>query len=177
MRGYSDRHVLAGLWQLIEESGDWDNLVWEDNYASTPVDTKGDLVDWVFTIENPHDPAVLLMGVEEETNKIVGLVWFKQIKPHKANAAIWVKPEYRGAYSRELVDLGLKHAFEVEGWEVVFAATPHHIARNLIKKSGFQDQAKIQDIFYLTCEKENFYGKRRGRDTRKPNGQTAGQEA
>lgn len=163
LRGYSPRAILGSLWASIEEAGDWDNLFWEEKYdEDRPILMKGDLVDWIYTIEHPYDPATLLMGLEKTTDKLVGISFFKQIKRTSAHGSLWMKPEFRGKYSRDFLDLTMRHVFEVQNLSLVYACTPHHLARNLIKKVGFKDQAKIQSTYLLTCEKEDFYGKRRG---------------
>src|SRR3990167_10214749 len=113
LRGYSPRGALASLWAQIEEANDWDNLFWENKYEEDcPLLIKGDLVDWIYTIEHPYDPAVLLMGIEKDTSNLVGISYYKQIKNGTAHGSIWVKPQYRGVYSREFLDLTMRHAFE-----------------------------------------------------------------
>lgn len=173
LRGYSHRAVLGHLWANIEEAGDWDKLFWESKYdENCPQKFRGDLVDWIYTMEHPYDPARLLMGIEKSSEELVGISFYKQIKNKSAHGAIWVKPKFRGKYSRDFLDLTLRDAFEIQELDLVYACTPWPIARNLIKKTGFKDQAKIQGVYLLTCEKDDFYEQRRGQSaqsTAKPN--------
>lgn len=158
LRGHSPRAILGSLWSHIEEAGDWEKLLWEEQPGENgPVLTKGDLVDWVTMIENPYDPAKLAMGIEKATNNLAGVSFFKQFKGTSAHGSFWMKPIYRGVHSRDFLNLTMRYAYEVLQLDLVYACTPHTIARNLIKKVGFKDKAKIKGTYLLTNEKEDFY--------------------
>jgi RimJ/RimL family protein N-acetyltransferase len=157
-RGYYKRHTLAYLWEVIEESGDWDKIFWEErDEETTPISTKGDLVEWITYMNNPVNPTVLLIGTVN--NEVAALSWFNDIKKDSAHGNIWIRPAYRGPYSREFVRKCMNYVFNVYGWEIVYGATPHAISQNLMLKShcGWKKQAKIRNVYWFTCEKKDYF--------------------
>ena len=166
VRGHYQRDTLYQIWSLIEQAGDWDKIFWENQPGDTPISIKGDLTAWVQFVEDPIDKKILLIMVSRSDNQIAGIVWFNHVKNNEAYGCIWMRPEYRGAASREAVHLGLEHAFYAMGWTKVWAATPWPRARNLIKKSGFSDVVtlpgmhKVGDkpgnVFILAVEEQDY---------------------
>jgi RimJ/RimL family protein N-acetyltransferase len=154
LRGHLSRDILGRLWQMIEEAGDWGKIFANDKTQDTPVSTVGDLVDWIHYIENPHQPTILLIGIAD--NEIVGFMWFKKFQRGQ-ECGIWVKPSFRGLHSRTLVNKCLDFMFTKHDVPVIYGVTTHAVARNLAKKCGFVDEAKIDNMYYLTVTKEQFY--------------------
>jgi len=164
-RGYFSRDFLYRLWTLIEAENDWSSILWEYEPSETPIDQHGDLVEWIYWMQNLLDPKSLLMVQDGISKEIAGLIWFNRQKADSAYGAIWISKRYRGTpVSREAVSMGLEYAFYARGWKTVYAVTPWAIARNLLRRCGFSQLAKVPEYFgidvYLMAIKEKDYGRK-----------------
>lgn len=163
LRGHFSRDFLYRLWLLIEAEGDWPYLFWDSDKSDTPVEMRGDLVEWIHFMETMLDPKTLLLVQSTETQEIAGMIWFNKQKKTSAFGSIWISKKYRGALTREAISLGLEFGFYMKRWSTIYAITPWTIARNLLLHCGFKEVAKLRDLVdqeaYLMCLKEEDYGR------------------
>ena len=162
LRGHFERDFLYKLWCIIEAEQDWKSLLWEMPPSDTPIDQRGDLIEWIHYMESILDPKSLLMVQDNQSKEIAGLIWFNRQKPDSAHGAIWMSKKYRGGYTREAVKLGLEYAFYARGWQTIYAITPWAVARNLLRKCGWTQLAKVPELYgrdvYMMAIKEQNYG-------------------
>lgn len=162
-RGYFDRDFIYKLWCLIEAEHDWPSIMWESEPSDTPIDQRGDLIEWVHYMESFLDPKALLMVQDNRSKEIAGLIWFNRQRSVSAHGAIWISKAYRGLFSREAIQLGLEYAFYARHWQTVYAVTPWPVARNLLLKCGWRELAKVPELYgrdvYMMAIKENEYGR------------------
>lgn len=164
LRGYMPRDTLGQLWAAVEAAGDWGRLFWwREEEGQTPFPTQGDLVDFMEFFTDPEDPKILLIG--EAMNSLVGACWFYLRQPDgSCEGGTWIAPEWRGVFSREMVNRSLAFIQEVHDIRSVNATTPWPDARNLCLKCGFQllqsiKQADGRVLYQL--RKELTHGQRR----------------
>lgn len=171
VRGHFSRDFLYRLWCLIEAEGDWPSIMWDRPASDTPIDQLGDLVDWIHSIENLLDPKALLLVQDGLTKEIAGLIWYYRQKEDSAHGVVWISKKYRGTHlSRDAIRMALEYAFYARHWKTVYGVTPWAIARNLLRRCGFTELAKIPEYYgkdvYLMRIKEEDYGQRRTENQR-----------
>ena len=147
-RGEAARDLPYLLWKMVEDAGDWERILWTDQFEPTRVPRWGDLVHWVAFMHGDVDPKVFVLVADNETGDIAGFVWFNRVIHGKsAYGSIWMAPGYRGKpHVREAGELGLRWAHEVMQWETVYTITPWPDVRNFDRRIGFKDVAFIPKL-------------------------------
>ena len=169
VRGYAPRHALHALWGLMEEDRATRAVFNEDpGTEGVPTDTRGDLVSFV-TYFSSSD-RVTLVCEDDETNEIMGLVWYDKIQPHwSAFANVWHRKKFRGAKAFTASRLCLEHAFQHFGWQKLWAITPWRAAARHAQIVGFLPvvdlpgfillDGKPATSYLLSMTKDQFYRK------------------
>ena len=155
-RGYAARDLPYQLWRLIEDAGDWDSILVDEETKDTRIPTFGDLTHWMAFMADK----TFLLIVDNISGDICGLGWFSDRRGSCALTSIWMVPAYRGrAHSREAVELGVQFGYKELGLTTIQSITRWPVARNLARRAGFEVVCRIPkhfgaDVWLLEHKKE-----------------------
>jgi RimJ/RimL family protein N-acetyltransferase len=160
-RGLYARDVLYLVWRMLEDAQAQDQLFWGVHDAP---EIKGDLVACVRFFDDPGRHLVLVSTADH--TDWVGCAWFDDLVPgYRCFGSIFVKPQYRGTHSREVLQQCCAYAFATLGIEQIWGVTPWPLARNLCLRSGFEEVAILPGFTKLNGELRDAYIVRKVRET------------
>ena len=151
LRQHSPRDMIYLLWLLIERENDWRNIFWADTLE--PDWTIGDLPYFVHYVHG-LDPKIWFMIVDNDTNALIGAVWFANLKDGEAEGNMWMARGHRHK-AREVTHLATKEGFR-QGFTAINCITPHIRVANMLWKCGYGFEHPKTSPWHL--RKEN-YGK------------------
>ena len=106
---------------------------------------------------------VLFTVFSPDLAKILGLVWFTDVKPYKGNIGIWYAQEARGSISKDATNAVCAFVLEQYSWKDIFGFTPWKEAVKHGKDTGFEHVGTFPDTVCLRGMWKPLYVMRRKR--------------
>lgn len=159
IRGYYGREILGYLWQLAEADGATTQILYSRlslQRPDTPVDTRGDLVDFVSYLSG--DDKLIVLVEERATGEIAGFFWLADMVPkHRATVNLFFRKHCRGKLAFEASKLFREYATQVLGFRYLWGMTPWKHSIMLGRWCGMKQVAVLPHFQLIDGEEKDVY--------------------